>query len=94
MIVGVGTATATAEGFSVKVYPNPAKAHGEAWLEFNQIPTESIQVKLMGAQGNVIQHFETKQKTNRLQLNGLTQGMYFIVVNTGQQSEVLKLLVE
>lgn len=86
-IVPIGVA-----GSNVKVYPNPAS--NDAWVEFEQIPITNIQIKLISSTGAVLQQFTTKQRRNKLNIIGLSKGMYYVEINNGKQRGSLQLLIQ
>ncbi len=79
-------------GSSVKLYPNPTQS--EAWVEFEQPPLTTIQIKIINSSGTVLQQLISKQKRNRLNVNGLAKGLYYVEINNGKQKGSLQLLIQ
>jgi hypothetical protein len=75
----------------VKQYPNPAA--NEAWIEFSQIPTKPVTVRLLNATGAVLQTQQTRQKKISLPIANYTNGLYFIEVIGADERIVYKLVV-
>ena len=79
------------DGVTVKVYPNPAPA--DAFVEFSEAPASSFSIKLISPEGRVLQNFNTKLKTNRLQVSGLAPGIYYVLLDNGKTTGTIHLVI-
>jgi hypothetical protein len=91
LLVTAVTTPTVINGATVKQYPNPAA--NEAWVEFSQIPTKPVMVRLLSATGAVLQTQQTRQKKISLPIANYTNGLYFIEVIGTDERIVYKLVV-
>ncbi len=92
LVVTATTPIPSSSNTTISLYPNPAS--NETWIELTQIPTTNTQIKLINSLGMVVQSFYTKQKLNKIPLQGLSKGFYYIEVNDGKGKHTLRLLIK
>lgn len=78
-------------GATVKQYPNPAS--NEAWVEFSQIPTKPVTVRLLNANGSVVKMVVTRDRKINLPTSGYANGLYFIEVIVADEKIIYKLII-
>lgn len=91
LLVTAVTTPTVINGAVVKQYPNPAA--NQAWIEFSQIPTKPVTVRLLNATGAVLQTVQTRQQKISLPIANYTNGLYFIEVIGADERIVYKLVV-
>ncbi len=79
---------------SPKVFPNPAR--GGVQIEIPDIWQHHIgNLQLLSSTGKVVyDQTAVLSSLMRIPLDGLTQGMYFVIINVGQERGSAKLIVE
>lgn len=90
--MGTGTTELQKENVSFKAYPNPAKDF--ITIEINNKGKDVIQVSLQNILGQQV--FEKNNLTEnkfRLPLYNLNNGIYFIKINSGDNTAVQKILI-
>jgi hypothetical protein len=80
------------------LYPNPAKAGQEVYLELNVGISSEVIVKLYNLVGENIQtplhnRFDAGQHTVRMDLSGLARGVYFVNVTVNNSTRTQKLIL-
>jgi hypothetical protein len=91
LLVTAVTTPTIINGAIVRQYPNPAT--NIAWVEFSQIPTKPVTVRLLNATGAVLQTQQTRQQKISLPIANYTNGLYFIEVIGNNDRTVYKLVV-
>lgn len=76
----------SADRSSLEVYPNPAKTYFTVRLPFS---ADRSQIKIFDVTGNIAKSEELKGKNNRISLDGIKNGVYFIKVGDGMVKEKL-----
>jgi len=79
-------------GSSVKVYPNPTS--NEVIVSFDQTISEIVTIKLFNSLGAIVNKIETKQKINKLSVQFLPKGIYYIEILNGKQKGSVRLLIQ
>ncbi|MEQ8522929.1 MAG: M1 family aminopeptidase, partial [Vicingaceae bacterium] len=81
----------SAENNAVKLYPNPTA--GIFSVEFEKVQTQ-ISLQLSDAKGSVIDSWSYNEK-KRIEMSIVhSPGIYFLLVNTNELNELLKLVIE
>ena len=79
----------------VNLFPNPAQR--EAWLDLSACEDKVVSVRLMDARGGLLREINLvglERGLLRLDLSGLTAGMYFVQIQAkGAGKQMLKLAV-
>jgi hypothetical protein len=82
----------------IRLYPNPANTN--TTVEFNLLQSQSISTQLynqlgqkVGAEINHGQHYAGLQSFS-LNIDGLSQGIYFVEIRIGKQQYFQKLIIE
>ncbi len=91
LLVTAVTTPTSINGATVKQYPNPAT--NEAWIEFSQVPTKPVTVRLLNATGAVVQTMITRQRKINLPTANYANGLYFIEVIGADDKIVYKLII-
>ena len=74
-----------------KVYPNPASASSDhIYIEHNL--TDIAQVIIYSISGNIVYHLNTHE--NKIEVDGLSVGMYIVNISGSGTSESKKLLIQ
>jgi hypothetical protein len=78
---------------NVLIYPSPS--HGLVNIQFNQSELLNAQITVADQSGRIVYQMRNKSKSNLLQLNlqHLSNGIYFIKVNAQNKIAVKKLLI-
>jgi hypothetical protein len=78
---------------NVNIYPSPS--HGLVNIQFNQSELLNAQITVADQSGRIVYQMRNKSKSNLLQLNlqHLSNGIYFIKVNAQNKVAVKKLLI-
>ena len=79
----------------VNIYPNPSK--GQFTVRLNSSTSEDVQVKLFDLNGRVVFNKKYKSDTNfeqRIHINDISSGMYFIEVKEGVKKTTKKIIIE
>ena len=76
------------EVFNSKIYPNPTS--GEVTVELNNGLTNSIEVTDLT--GRVIMNVDTKEEVVNLNLNKLSNGVYYFKIKSAEQTEIIKVV--
>ena len=83
-------------GISFMIYPNPA--HSMVTLGFNALEEGSYNIKLVDMFGRIIKsdidNASTGDNVYNMNLYGVAKGIYFVVLQKGNNSSTLKLVVE
>ena len=82
----------TATGF--KIYHNPATHFLDVqWTTTN---TSQSTIRILNAEGKVVKTFTTKGAVNtqRISLAGLTKGIYMLVLKSGSDQQVSKIVIQ
>lgn len=69
-----------------KIYPNPVSD-----ILYIEVETENVQMKLMDAQGRVVLEQVLNSKTNHISLEGFTNGLYFMQLNSNSKQSISKI---
>jgi hypothetical protein len=82
------------DGF--KVYPNPAKSSVQ--LEYFLSSSENVSLDILSTDGKILNTIDfgeqsAGKKNHTLSLEGLTNGLYFVKLNTGAVSQTTRLKV-
>lgn len=80
------------KGFSF--YPNPAKEQIILLLNESLFNKSDVICGIYTTSGQLIKQFALSSATNILCLDGLTKGIYLIIIGTGTHSEVSKLQID
>ena len=91
LLVTAVTTPTFINGATVKQYPNPAT--NDAWIEFSQVPTKPVTVRLLNATGAVLQTVVTRQRKINLSAANNANGLYFIEVIGADDKIVYKLII-
>ena len=91
LLVTAVTTPTSVNGITIKQYPNPTK--NEAWIEFSQVPTKPITIKLLNATGAVVQTVVTRQRKINIATANYSSGLYFIEVIGTDDKIVYKLII-
>ncbi|MCB0534825.1 MAG: BspA family leucine-rich repeat surface protein, partial [Saprospiraceae bacterium] len=79
----------------VNLFPNPAQR--EAWLDLSACEDRVVSIRLMDVRGGLLREINLvglERGLLRLDLSGLTAGMYFVQIQVkGERKQVLKLVV-
>lgn len=86
----VGTATVASADATFSVYPNPTDK-SILYIEINASPNGKM--RLMDANGRVLQAWDTHQKNEQLDVSRLPSGMYFLEYSLGNAREVRQVVV-
>jgi len=73
------------------LYPNPAT--NEVWIELPESPISNTKINLLSGLGMILQSFHTNQKKNKVQLQGLAKGLYYLEVNNGKYKHTISLII-
>ena len=73
------------------LYPNPAT--NEVWIELPESPISNTKINLLSGLGMILQSFHTNQKKNKVQLQGLAKGLYYLEVNNGKYNHTISLII-
>ena len=87
-----GVAPVETSDFSFQIFPNPAS--GSVIVRFNdRLPSDGM-LTVLGADGRQIQQVGLHPYISEqsIQIGHLTRGIYFIVIETGQQNYVRKVI--
>jgi hypothetical protein len=76
---------------TVVVAPNPAKTIAQVIWPVHQ---GWFSVSVLDAQGKEINCYKQTGSSMRLSLNGYTPGIYFLIIQSGDQKEIRKLIVQ
>ena len=79
--------------FAARLFPNPASDAAELRLA-DAAPGQRATAQLLNAEGKLLQATAFNGKQHRLSLAGLSAGLYFLRVKTGNKVRVLRLVVE
>jgi hypothetical protein len=79
------------ENSSLKLYPNPAKHSVN--LKFSSLPSGSTKIHLLDSYGRIIYSELVLNRNTRIDLSGLSAGLYFVRVNNGQDEISRKLII-
>ncbi|RNI28669.1 glycosyl hydrolase family 18 protein [Rufibacter latericius] len=90
-----GSGPQDAEAIKVHIYPNPTKLPAIGYLAF-PAATNKIKVEIRDMKGAKVfdKTFKNKQRQDRIELPGLSQGMYLIRVKADDQVFSNKYLIE
>jgi hypothetical protein len=72
----------------LEVYPNPAKSYFTVRLPQT---ADRSEIKMFDVTGKIVKSEELKGKNNRIPLDGIKNGVYFVKINNNNQ--VTKLIV-
>ena len=80
----------------INVYPNPMST--QSILEFNMPETDNVNIVITNLSGHIVSHVMNTQMAAghhsvEIANTGLSAGMYFIQMRSGNNSQVLKLIV-
>lgn len=93
-VAGVGIDT-PATTMDVQLYPNPAKS--QAFLNFTLEQHQKVEWQVIDKTGRIVlaqtQQGQAGNNQIAIDINELTMGMYFVVLNNGQQNVTRKLTV-
>ncbi len=85
-IVDVKQTTALKKADLIKIYPNPA----EDFVYINSKTTGEI--NLIDFQGKILFNGKLKTGTQKIKLNGLQAGIYFLKIKTQKEAEIYKII--
>jgi hypothetical protein len=88
-ILGVDDLKISSNDF-LKLYPNPAKN----FMSFDVLVGENITVTILDVLGNVVLKEGYSASNNAINVSGLSNGIYTIVLQTSKQSYVAKFAKE
>ncbi len=91
LLVTAVTTPTLINGATVKQYPNPTTSN--AWIEFSQVPTKPVIVRLLSISGAVLQTIQTRQRRINVSTANYANGLYFIEVIGTDNKIVYKLIV-
>jgi len=78
---------------AARLFPNPVSDAAELRLA-DAAPGQRVEAQLLNAEGKLLQATAFNGKQHRLSLAGLSAGLYFLRVKTGNKVRVLRLVVE
>jgi hypothetical protein len=90
LVTAVSTPTLI-NGATVKQYPNPTT--NNAFIEFSQVPTKPVTVRLLSISGAVLQTIQSRQRRINVSTANYANGLYFIEVIGTDDKIVYKLIV-
>ena len=76
----------------IKVYPNPAK--GYVSIDWDKSLMEKANVEMIDIYGRVVFSNELNSRTNKINLQGFSTGVYFIRITSGTAIYTSKLIIE
>ncbi len=76
------------EGINIQLYPNPFDE--ELNIDFKGIP--SLDVKLFGASGKLIQEFNYQEGVSKMNLSHLSNGVYYLKANKNNFETTIKII--
>ncbi|XZF15170.1 T9SS type A sorting domain-containing protein [Chitinophagaceae bacterium MMS25-I14] len=88
-VVPAGIKNTSADGFSIKVYPNPV--HDIATVKVDNMFGRKATLQLTDVSGRVIGQDEMNSSDATVHLDGLASGMYLLHYNDGLHNEVIKI---
>ena len=91
LLVTAVTTPTLINGATVKQYPNPTTS--DAWIEFSQVPTKPVTVRLLSVSGAVLQTIQSRQRRINIPTANYANGLYFIEVNGTEGKIIYKLIV-
>jgi hypothetical protein len=75
-----------ADRFSLEVYPNPTKSF---FVIRSPLNTQGYTLRIYDVTGKIVKSEELKGKSNRVSLNGIKDGIYFVKVGNEMVKEKL-----
>ncbi len=93
--INITSGVNTTKTLETKLYPNPT-SNGSVSIKLNLEKTSPISIDVIDLNGRVIssQNENFVQGLNTVQLDGLTQGMYFVVISSDYGVSRTKLMVK
>ena len=91
LLVTAVTTPTLINGATVRQYPNPTTSN--AWIEFSQVPTKPVIVRLLSISGAVLQTIQSRQRRINVPTANYANGLYFIEVIGTDDKIVYKLIV-
>lgn len=77
---------------SMDIFPNPAKKSFE--IDLN-LPTENtFQLEIVNSLGQIVKTIDSVYDGTSINIEGLSQGIYFIKINSGNQQALKKVIIE
>ena len=85
-----------ANNLTIKMYPNPTK--GDLNIDLNGFLGQSVEIEIMTTNGQVIRtkKMDSNNQTElntQMDLNNVAQGLYFVVVKSGDQVKVERITI-
>jgi hypothetical protein len=78
--------TLAANRFSLEVYPNPAKTF---FIVHSPLNAQGSMLRMFDVTGNIVKSVELKGKSDRISLDGIKSGVYFVRVGNEMVKEKL-----
>jgi len=79
------------KSFDVKIYPNPASS----FVKIESSDVEQISIQLLDITGKVVNcHSEHSEKSITIDISDLQKGIYLILINEQETTEVKKLIIK
>ena len=82
----------TTLGKNIVIYPNPAK--NNVTIQFSNEFNTSIQISILDLSGKTIESYTTTDNNFKFDVTNLNSGVYFIKMNTNNESNTQRLIVE
>jgi hypothetical protein len=79
------------ENFVFKMYPNPTKYYVN--IDFTFMPSTGTIIEIIDGQGKTIVKKQVESTSNRIDVNQLNQGVYFVRITNNRNTSVKKLIV-
>jgi hypothetical protein len=76
----------------LKVFPNPSK--GQLNIDFHQLPPGNTSLSLYEASGRLLFQKTLQQKSNQLNLEGLSKGVYILSIKNNQDLSTRRLILQ
>ncbi|MBN1820990.1 MAG: T9SS type A sorting domain-containing protein, partial [Prolixibacteraceae bacterium] len=74
------------------IYPNPAKSYIN--IDYSVLPNMNTKVEILNGNGQVVYNQTVESSLNRIDINHLSPGMYYIRSISDNRANIKKLIVE